>query len=186
MAGLAQLFLRVQRTLVEDLTLGRLLARGRPADIAYVMEQTFVSSRFGEVRFEETDVIEFPWGIPGFDSLRQFVALSGHGNPDVVWLQSLEDPAVALPTGDPWRFFPNYDPLLPAYAVVGLDLSDPDEFSILCVVCTPESDSGFTMNLLAPIVVNLKTRRARQVMLDTPAYSVREPVSRTAETLRSA
>jgi len=97
------------------------------ADIAYVMEQTFVSSRFGEVSFEEADVIEFPWGIPGFDSLRHFLALSGPGNPDVVWLQSLEDPAVALPTGDPWRFFPNYDPLLPAYAVVGLDLSDPPE-----------------------------------------------------------
>jgi flagellar assembly factor FliW len=37
-----------------------------------------------------------------------------------------------------------------------------------------------TMNLMAPIVVNLKTRRARQVVLDGSNYSVKEPIPRKA------
>lgn len=141
------------------------------------MEQTFVTSRFGQVSFDEPDIIEFPWGIPGFDGLRQFLALACSANPEIVWLQSLEDPAVALPTGDPWRFFASYDPVLPPYAVVGLDLSNPDDYSILCVVSMPGHDETLTMNLAAPIVVNLKTRRARQVMLDQPRYSVHQQVT---------
>ena len=36
------------------------------------------------------------------------------------------------------------------------------------------------MNLAAPIVVNLRTRNARQVLSDNPAYSSSEPIPRTA------
>ena len=42
-------------------------------------------------------------------------------------------------------------------------------------------DAGeMTMNLMAPIVVNLKTRRARQVMLENSGYSVRTAIPRKA------
>jgi flagellar assembly factor FliW len=34
------------------------------------------------------------------------------------------------------------------------------------------------MNLAAPIVVNLRSRNARQVLCDNPAYSSSEPIPR--------
>jgi flagellar assembly factor FliW len=37
-----------------------------------------------------------------------------------------------------------------------------------------------TMNLMAPIVVNLRTRQARQVMLENSGYSMKEAVPRKA------
>jgi flagellar assembly factor FliW len=149
---------------------------------------TFVTTRFGEVSFTDTDVIEFPWGIPGFASLRRFLALSLAEQPNFVWLQSLEDGAVALPTADPWQVFPTYEPRLPGYATVALELEQPDDFTILCVVVVTKDAQEMTMNLMAPIVVNLKSRRARQVMLESSGYSVREPIPRkeTAETPQPA
>lgn len=141
-------------------------------------QQTFVTTRFGEVTFAESDVIEFPWGLPGFTDLRRFLALSLAEQPNFVWLQSLEDGAVALPAGDPWQVFPSYDPRLPAYATAALQLEQPDDFTILCVVVVTKEAADMTMNLMAPIVVNLKTRRARQVMLENSGYSVREPLPR--------
>lgn len=157
--------------------------------VAETMESqksTFVTARFGDVTFVESDVIEFPWGIPGFASLRRFLALSPAGQPNFVWLQSLEDPSVALPTGDPWQIFPNYDPHLPAYASAALDLQT-DDFKVLCVVALT-TDERDTMNLLAPVIINLKSRRARQVMLENSGYSIREAIPRneTAETAQSA
>lgn len=145
---------------------------------------SFVTNRFAEVGFDDDDVIEFPWGIPGFASLKRFLALSLPERPNFIWLQSLEDPSVALPTADPWQAFPDYRPQLPSYAAAALNLQQPDDFAILCVIVTDSDTGEIAMNLLAPIVVNVKTWRARQVVLENSGYSVCEavPKSKTAET----
>ncbi len=140
--------------------------------------KTIVTSRFGEVSFAETDVFEFPWGLPGFADQRRFLALSLAEQPNFVWLQSIDDPKVALPASDPWAIFPDYDPRLPGYATEALELQSAEDFTVLCVVVVTKEAEEMTMNLMAPIVVNLKTKRARQVMLENSRYSVRTPVPR--------
>jgi flagellar assembly factor FliW len=142
------------------------------------MQTTIVSARFGEVTFTEEDVIEFPWGLPGFSDLRRFLALSLAGQPSFVWLQCVDDPKVALPAADPWSVFADYDPRLPAYAVETLGIAGPEDFTVLCIVVVTAGAEQMTMNLMAPVVINLKNRRARQVTLDTSTYSVRTPMPR--------
>lgn len=136
--------------------------------------------RFGTCTYRESEVLTFPWGLPGFGSLRRFIALNLEGQEKFVWLQSLDDPSVALPTADPWQIFADYAPNLPPYAVGSLELRNPDDFATLCVVVVTAGASEMTMNLLAPIVVNLRTRHARQVTLETGGYSVRTPIPRKA------
>lgn len=139
---------------------------------------TITTERFGEVSFAETDVIEFPWGLPGFADQHRFLALSLDEQPNFVWLQSLDDAKIALPAADPWQIFNEYEPRMPAYAVEALELHNPEDFTILCVVVVTKDAQEMTMNLMAPIIVNLKTRRARQVMLENSGYSVRAAIPR--------
>jgi flagellar assembly factor FliW len=139
---------------------------------------TIATSRFGEVTFSEADVFEFPWGLPGFADQRRFLALSLAEQPNFVWLQSLDDPAIALPASDPWQIFDDYEPRLPAYATEALDIRGPEDFTILCIVVVTKDAEEMTMNLMAPIILNLKTRRGRQVMLENSGYSVRTPIPR--------
>lgn len=136
------------------------------------------TSRFGEVTFAESDVFEFPWGLPGFADQHRFLALSLAEQPSFVWLQSVDDPKLALPAADPWQIFPDYEPHMPAYATEALELRSAEDFTILCVVVVTKEAADMTMNLMAPIIVNLKTRRARQVMLENSPYSVRAPIPR--------
>lgn len=143
---------------------------------------TFSTARFGEISYAPADVLEFPWGIPGFAHLHRFLPLTLEEQPNFVWLQSLDDPAVALPTADPWQIFPDYSPRLPGYATTTLELQAPDDFTLLCIVVVTKDAREMSMNLLAPVVVNLKTRRARQVMLENSGYSVRETVPRKTAT----
>lgn len=140
---------------------------------------TVITSRFGEVTFSETDVVAFPWGLPGFSGLHRFLALTLKQHPSLVWFTSLDDPAVSLAATDPRLMFPHYEPVLPSYATEALALSNPEDFAMFCIVVDAEDDE-MTMNLLAPIVVNLKTRRARQIILEDSGYSARETVSRRA------
>lgn len=136
------------------------------------------TSRFGEVTFTDADVFEFPWGLPGFSDLRRFLALSLAEQPNFVWLQSVDSPEIALPAGDPWQIFPDYEPRMPAYATEALELSSAEDFTVLCVVVVGKDAQEMTMNLMAPIILNLKTRRARQVMLENSPYSVRTVIPR--------
>ena len=137
--------------------------------------------RFGECTFSDADVIEFPWGLPGFPSLRRWLALSVETQNSFVWLQSLDDPKIALPTADPYLIFEDYDPKLPAYAAAALEINDPGEFTLLCVVVVTENAEDMTMNLFAPVVINLRTRKGRQIVLENSGFSVRQQIPRKAQ-----
>jgi flagellar assembly factor FliW len=136
--------------------------------------------RFGEITYAQADVIAFPWGLPGFPEMHRWLILSLDSQPAYLWLQSLDDPKLALPAADPWMVFEKYDPKLPSYAFAALEIADPEDFTLLCVVVVSPGAEEMTMNLMAPIMVNLKSRRARQVVLDGSRYSVKESIPRKA------
>ena len=146
-----------------------------PAD----QETTIELPRFGTCTYRESEVLTFPWGLPGFGNHRRFLALSLEGQERFVWLQSLDDHAVAIPATDPWQIFPDYAPQLPGYALPSLGVDAAEDFVTLCVVVVTSGAAEMTMNLLAPVIVNLRTRVARQVTLERGDYSVRAPIPRT-------
>lgn len=137
-----------------------------------------VFPRFGECSYLDSEVLEFPWGLPGFAQLRRFLVLQVAGHEGFVWLQSLDDVAIAMPLGDPWSVFEDYDPHLPPYAKAALGLEQAEDFVLLCVVVVTKNAEEMTMNLLAPVVINLKTRVGRQVMLENSDYPVRASIPR--------
>jgi len=126
--------------------------------------------RFGKCSYKEEDVFAFPWGLPGFEDLRMFIVIQLETQDSILWLQSLDDVNVSLPLGDPWLFFPDYDPKMPSFARLSLDLREAEDYTILAVMVGTDGGPTF-MNLLAPIVVNLKTRIGRQVPLETSRYT---------------
>src|SRR5579872_3665833 len=140
--------------------------------------RSVATTRFGEVTIPEEDVFTFKWGLPGFGFLREFVVLAIEEQKPYVWLQSLERPEIALPLIDPWAVFENYDPQLPAVTASVLEIERPDDFCLMCVTVVGVEAEELTVNLLAPIVFNLRTRVGRQVMLEDCDYSVRTPIPR--------
>jgi flagellar assembly factor FliW len=134
--------------------------------------------RFGDCSYAQSEVIEFPWGLPGFPTLHRWLPLIVDSHPSFVWFQSLEDVNVAIPTADPWAIFEQYDPKLPAYAFTSLEIREAADFATLCVVVVTPNAEEMTMNLMAPIVVNLRARKGRQITIDGSSYSAREPIPR--------
>jgi flagellar assembly factor FliW len=145
------------------------------------MEETQITvelPRFGSCSYTASEVIEFPWGLPGFPTLRSWLPLNLESQPSFVWLQSLDDHAVALPAIDPWMLFESYDPKLPAYAFTSLEIREAGDFATLCIVVVSPNAEEMTINLMAPVVINLRSRKGRQIMLDGSSYSPREPIPR--------
>ncbi len=137
--------------------------------------------RFGDCTYKESEVIRFPWGLPGFAALRRFLVISVDGEEGYIWLQSLDDPSVAIPLCDPWSLFDDYEAPLPLYAKQSLEIVTAESFCVMCVLVARPGLAEITINLLAPIIINLETRVGRQVTLGTQRYSVQTPVTRSSD-----
>ena len=124
--------------------------------------------------------------MAGFPNLHRWLVLTLESQSSFVWLQSLDDPGVALPAANPWMIFEEYDPVMPAYAFAALGIQNAAEFTYLCVTTVSKGAQEMTMNLAAPIVVNLRTRQAAQVTLEGSPYSLREPIPRKHDDGESA
>jgi flagellar assembly factor FliW len=134
------------------------------------------SSRFGEISYSEEDTLFFPRGLPAFEKNRTWI-LTGEEDNAIKWLQNIEDEALALPVTTPDAVMPDYNAKIPEDDLDLVETKDPGDLALLIVVSIPESAPwNMTANLRAPILVNLKSRKAVQVIALNEEYSVHHVV----------
>jgi len=132
--------------------------------------------RFGTVEVDEDKIIEFGDGIPGLEQYRKYALLQFEESYPIVWLQSLDDTGICLPVLDTFKVLPDYVFDIDETDVNKLELTSPDELHVVSVVVIPEDIQGMTVNLAAPIIINIKTGSAMQIVLSGSEYNVRAPV----------
>ena len=143
---------------------------------------------FGVIDFDAGSAIEFPAGLPGFDTRRHFLALEDVARSPVIFLQSLDEPQLCflllpvLAIDPSYRLHVSPDDLL----VLELDPARQPEIGadVMCMAIVAIAGEGHpTANLLAPLVVNPATGRAVQAIRDDVAYGCRHPLmTETRET----
>ncbi|HEY0259138.1 MAG TPA: flagellar assembly protein FliW [Lacisediminihabitans sp.] len=108
---------------------------------------------------------------PGLDPFVDF-SLDGVDGADGLYsLRSLDDESLRLFLLDASLHLADYSPRLSDGQRLALDLETADRPLVL-VVATPR-ESGTTMNLMAPIVINATTGTAAQVILDDQDWPIR-------------
>lgn len=112
-----------------------------------------MTSRFGSVSIEADDILVFPNGLIGFEQHRHWVLLADSQNETVGWLQCLSNPQMAVPVVSPRRYVPEYQARVSQTQLEALQLAEEDSLYVLCVL--GKHDGEFTMNLQAPVLVNL-------------------------------
>jgi flagellar assembly factor FliW len=122
-------------------------------------------------------LLQFPDGIPGFPGCRSFLLTDLAEGSAFQLLQSVEEPDVAMIVAVPWTFFPDYAPELSEEDQRELEVSDPDDAVVFCPVTLEGEQDTVYFNLLGPFVVNARTRRGRQIVLDDPDLPLRAPVA---------
>ena len=133
----------------------------RAADVVHV-----ASSRFGELDVPGDRVLHFPQGLIGFPRARRFVILDHRPGSPFKWMLCLEEPDVAFAVVEPATLVPEYEPPLELAArTLGVA---PADVALFVIVTIPPDPTAMTVNLMAPVVVDLRTRRSRQLVLEDP------------------
>lgn len=121
----------------------------------------------------EKIVIHFKNGIYGFEDIKDFVLLQ-EDDKKVIWsLQAADRSYPSLIVLDPCLVMQNYDPKLSAEDLKALGNPERDDLCFLAVAVIRKNLSETVVNLKSPIVINVKSQRGIQVILDDSDYPVR-------------
>jgi flagellar assembly factor FliW len=134
------------------------------------------TSRFGPLRYEDTESIEFPKGLPGFESESEFVLVDRPESRPFLFMQSTASPALCFVTVPIALLVPNYALELSADDMLTLKTDGSAGLDVLAIVCAIENQPP-TVNLLGPVVINRPARRGVQTIRDDDRYSARHPIS---------
>ena len=124
--------------------------------------------------------ITFNKGIPGFETLNKFEIMNLEGNEKFKILQAKEE-NVSFVTTSPFDIYPEYEINLNEEIIKELDIQSPEDVLILSIITLGKSLDVSTMNLKAPIVINVKNNLGKQIILQSENYETKHPLIRREE-----
>ncbi len=135
---------------------------------------TFDTEKFGTIEVDEANIIQFVAPILGFDHDHRFTLLPHRDESPFLWLQSMDSSGLSFVVTSPAQFNVPYEIEIPENVVETLAIEAAEEVIVLTLVTIPDGNpSLMTTNLLAPIVINQRTMKAMQIVLDNPAFDIR-------------
>ena len=124
------------------------------------------TSRFGEIEVADDTLLAFPSGLVGFPAVQQFVVLDVADDCQYQWLQSINEPDLALVIVDVHFLDSEFKAEISDEGLAELNITQTDPVLMMAVVTIPSGQpEQATANLRAPLVVNLRTRKGKQLIL---------------------
>lgn len=125
---------------------------GKPAQGVLMQVNT---TRFGIIDVNEGELINFPWGIPGFEELKSYVLLQYKNGP-FQWLQSAEEPSVAFVVCPP--DFLGLEYTVPESKKSMINLAQKEDMVILNVVSFNKEKGSMRFHVRSPLLFNVAAR----------------------------
>ncbi len=137
------------------------------------------TTRFGELDIPEDMIIEMKKPVLGFEELRQYVIVETEDFEPFRWFQSIDNPDTAFVLVNPLLFFPDYQVEVNPREIEELAVDNPEEVIAYVIVTIPRDYTKMTANLQGPILINTRTRLAKQIVLVNSQYRIRHRLIQT-------
>ena len=134
------------------------------------------TKHFGEIDIEESKILTFDEGLIGFEDNKRYTILfntESKRKGTISWLQSLDEPMLALPVVSPFVAMADYNPVVEDEVLAPLGELNDENLVILLTLTVPSDLTKMTVNLKAPIIINADTRKCCQAIAENPDYVVR-------------
>ncbi len=136
----------------------------------------FSTVRFGELDYQQRDVIRLPDGLVGMPQLRNWLLLEMGDDIPLKWFQSLDRADFGVPVSHAWLFHDDYGFDVPAAACRRLQNREPNHLTVMVITTIHPGGVLVTGNLMAPLVIDTETRLGLQLTLDDPRWSLRQEI----------
>jgi len=131
------------------------------------------TQRFGELEVDPETLLLMPEGLVGMSEAKRFCLLEESPDRGYKWLQLIDEPGLAFVAVNPYDFYPDYGFEVDGKDADLLGLERPEDAAVLVLLTVGPGGSEITANLVAPVLVCTKTRKAKQVILQDERYSTK-------------
>lgn len=138
---------------------------------------------FDDVSISEQDIIYFKEGIFGFENFKKYIIIEFEsGSDNLLCLQSIDDEELAFVLMNPFNLMSEYKPQLSDSDIEDLAIDENTEGVLYYVICVvKDSISESTVNMKCPIVINPKSKMAKQIILDSEEYNFKHELKQFTE-----
>ncbi len=134
------------------------------------------SPYLGTIPFEGDSVISMPEGLIGFPGLKRFLLLEHGKDMPFLWFHSIDEPHIAFMVMDPLLIRPDYRISVREREIRDIGGVRKEDLIILAIVTIKDDHPRITVNLKAPVIIDIKTRKGKQILLEEDTYPLRYPV----------
>lgn len=120
--------------------------------------------------------ILFEKGIPGFEAYKNFNVNTIQDNERFYSIVSKEDSNIGFVSISPFEIKTDYEIDLDDEFVKELDIKEEKDVLVLCLITLGKTLEDSTANLKAPIIINIKNNRGKQLILQDDKYKIKEPL----------
>lgn len=125
---------------------------------------------FGEIDIAEDKLIVLEKGMIGFPNLKHFALIfdeeKGMDRSNIMWLQSMDEPEIAFPVMAPGRVKEDYHPTVSDETLASIGGITAENGFLLVTVTVPKKVEDFSVNLKAPIIVNVENNKGVQIIVE--------------------
>ncbi len=129
-----------------------------------------VTRLFGNIDIADDKIITMEKGMIGFPNLTHFALIFDEEKKEkkfkIMWLQSMDDGDVAFPVTDPMSLKEDYKPSVNEEIITPLGAMTEEDTYILVTVTVPKKVEDFSINLKAPIIINMATNKGAQIITE--------------------
>jgi flagellar assembly factor FliW len=130
---------------------------------------------YGLVEVNERQKITFPFGLFGFESLKDYVLLDAAQQP-FYWLQSIDQENTAFILIDPFIFRPDYEMDISNEELLPIGITESEKAIIFSIVTIPPDNGPMTANLQGPLVINRDSRFGIQAVLTDSRWKTKHDI----------
>src|SRR5699024_5299944 len=135
----------------------------------------------GEIELEQEHIIEFQTGLPGFLDEKRFVLLNIPCNTVFQTLHSVITPNLTFVVTDTYFIYQDYTFELDDNMIAYLKLETERDVKVLSIVTLKKPFDESTINLKAPIIINVNSNQGKQYILNDDTYLTKAPITTQAE-----
>jgi flagellar assembly factor FliW len=132
--------------------------------------------RTGDTMVQDDVTLSFPRGLVGFPQYTAFRLYEPEDGYPLKFLQAVGREDVSFTCIDVQAIKPDYVVPLSDEDAQGLAIQEPADALILALLAIPEDPKRMTANLAGPLVINVKTLQARQIVLNIDQFPLQYPV----------
>lgn len=131
---------------------------------------------FGEIEIGDEKIVHFDNGILGFEDYKDYTILydiDSDGKSFFSWLQSVDEKMLSFPIVNPLKADENYNPKVNDEMLKPIGNYSDEDLAVFLLATIPADVKETSVNMRAPLIINVATKKGIQIILDSPEYEIK-------------